>query len=204
MAAQADTPCPPDACGGPTICNVIGQVTQIKDNPASAVVHLQKLYGSSTLQGCQENYNEDVTVSLDMQPKPHIDSKDVVAVALAPGSSAQLEPPQPLENLLTDAEFSYGSPLSESEWLYQIKAFLGVESTMATLEGLLKTETKDTSPFSDAVRQRRNSALLLLVLAKANYPVPPAVISEACNISVIAQPPCKSATAGEQNHQGAK
>lgn len=168
----------PSCIEEPQICWVIGQVAEIQDQSSFAVIQLKEALSSRTYAGCPFTVDDAVNVSLNIEPKPHIILNDKVVIELGPGASAKMAKPRTLEELLSEAEMLFGYRLHEQEYLYHIKSYLGVASTLERLETMVKTE------------HHKGAAFLLIMLAKEKYPVSPAILNEAFILAMTKSHKC--------------
>jgi hypothetical protein len=171
---------------GPDQCTVMGEVTQIRENN-TAVVRLKEISGSTTYQGCSvtgaqgmAEKNTPVTVPLNIQPKPFITVGDVVFVNVRSDKDASLDTFAPgdftLDMLLREVQIYFDDRLQRFKFIYAIKCYLGVEQTVEKLVPELVEADKE---------KRLSAALMLIVLASAKQPVPPAELQLALRIGLM-------------------
>jgi hypothetical protein len=172
---------------GPHVCTVMGEVVSIQEDKALATVRLKQISGSTTHNGCSvtgaqgmAEKHTPVTVPINIQPRPFITVGDVVFVNLRPDQDAALETFAPgeftLDMLLREVQIYFDDRLQRYKFIYAIKCYLGVEQTVEKLVPELVEADKE---------KRLSAALMLIVLAGAKHPVPPAELQLALRIGLM-------------------
>ncbi|TAL27106.1 MAG: hypothetical protein EPN97_18300 [Alphaproteobacteria bacterium] len=172
---------------GPDQCTVMGEVVSIQEDKGLATVRLKQISGSTTYNGCSATgaqgmaeKNTPVTVPLNIQPKPFITVGDVVFVNVRSDRDISLETFAPgdftLDMLLKEVQIYFDDRLQRFKFIYAIKCYLGVQQTVEKLVPELVEADKE---------KRLSAALMLIVLAGAKHPVPPAELQLALRIGLM-------------------
>jgi hypothetical protein len=172
---------------GPDQCTVMGEVVSIQEDAGLATVRLKQISGSTTYNGCSATgaqgmaeKNTPVTVPINIQPKPFITVGDVVFVNVRSDKDISLETFPPgdytLNSLLQEVQIYFDDRMQRYKFIYAIKCYLGVEQTVEKLVPELVEMDKE---------KRLSAALMLIVLAGAKHPVPPAELQLALRIGLM-------------------
>lgn len=172
---------------GPDQCTVMGEVVSIQEDKGLATVRLKQVSGSTTYNGCSATgaqgmaeKHTPVNVQLNIQPKPFITVGDVVFVNVRSDQDVALETFAPgdftLDTLLREVQIYFDDRLQRYKFIYAIKCYLGVKQTVERLVPELVEADKE---------KRLSAALMLIVLASAKQPVPPAELQLALRIGLM-------------------
>jgi hypothetical protein len=187
MSSEAIASRPGGGDEGPHQCTVMGQVIRTQADPSTATVRLREVTGSTTYMGCTVTgamdmaaKNTAVTVSLDIVPKPVIETGDIVFVNIRETGDAQLQTFAPgeytLDMLRGEVQIYFEDRLQRLKFVYAIRSYLGLGQTIAQLvPDLIEADSE----------KRLSAALMLIVLADAHHAVPSEALQKALRIGLM-------------------